>query len=150
MKGRQPIPTAILKAKGTFRKDRHENRKPEVAGPMGDAPPGLCPVAAAEWQRVTASLSAAGVGQQLDIASLACYCRSYAEWQALSKIVSADGYDYTDEGNRKISRLLGQVEDRLSRLAQQFGFTPASRARVPTVTADEQDDKEDKFFGGES
>ena len=152
MAGRPPTPTPVLQAKGTFRKDRHGSRSDTPAGPVGDAPEGLCPTAKAEWRRVTATLAKMHVGDEADMTSLAAYCRTWAEWRKLAKITNDPNFDYTDESNRKISRLLGQVEDRLCKFAQQFGLTPSSRARIHVETSEGGDDeqhRETKFFGGQ-
>lgn len=147
--GRPRKPTKVLKAQGTFRADRHAKRADanDAAGPLGDPPEALCPDAKSEWKRITTAMAQIGFGAQVDVAALAAYCRTWAEWKKLSKIVSAKSFSYLEEGDRKISRLLGTVEDRLAKLAQQFGFTPASRARVTIDDGEEKPDApESKFF----
>lgn len=129
--------------------------------PLGQPPAGMCATARAEWRRVVKLLASMKVGAAIDAASLAAYCRTWAEWKKLLKVTQRKDFDYLLEPHRKVARMLAATEERLSKLAQQFGFTPASRARVKvesTASGDGEDaaaaaareaaEKEKKFFGG--
>lgn len=146
MRGPPPTPTPVLKARGS---KRAKARAGEVEYAPGVAPPPgwLSAEAAAEWARVAPELERAGVLQVVDWAVFAAYCEAWSEFVALTKLAKA-----VEAAEAVASGVAGQrrkAAAELSRLAQQFGFTPASRPRVqggdrPKSVADA---REGKFFG---
>jgi P27 family predicted phage terminase small subunit len=101
-----------------------------------DCPPELGPVARQEWDRLAGALTALGRLTIFDRATLAAYCNAYALWleavDALQKygsvMKSPSGYPVQ---SMYLSIVNKQVEI-MVRIATEFGFTPASRRRLPT------------------
>jgi P27 family predicted phage terminase small subunit len=101
-----------------------------------DCPPELSPIARQEWDRLAGELTAAGRLTVFDRGPLAAYCTAYAVWveavDALQRygtvMKSPNGYPvqslYLSIVNRQVEIMI--------RIASEFGFTPASRSRVPT------------------
>jgi P27 family predicted phage terminase small subunit len=101
-----------------------------------ECPPELSPTARQEWDRLAPELAAAGRLTPFDRGPLAAYCTAYALWveavDALQRygamIKSPTGYPvqspYLATANRQV--------DVMIRIASEFGFTPASRSRLPT------------------
>ena len=101
-----------------------------------ECPPELSPIARQEWDRVAPELATAGRLTPFDRGLLAAYCVAYALWaeavDALQKygamIKSPTGYPvqspYLSMANRQVEIMI--------RIASEFGFTPASRSRLPT------------------
>ncbi len=107
-------------------------------------PPELGAVAQKEWDRIFAELTRdADLLQAVDQAMLAVYCAAYAEWleatEALHKygtvMKSPTGYPiqspYVSIANQKAQMMLA--------VAKEFGFTPASRGRLPRISNDNPD-----------
>jgi P27 family predicted phage terminase small subunit len=104
--------------------------------PVVECPPELGPVARQEWDRIAGALTAVGRLTVLDRALLAAYCNAYAQWleavEALEKygavMKSPSDYPvqspYVSIANRQVEMMI--------RIAAEFGFTPASRSRLPT------------------
>jgi P27 family predicted phage terminase small subunit len=100
-----------------------------------DCPPELSPTARQEWDRIAPELAAAGRLTPFDRGPLAAYCTAYALWveavDALQRygamIKSPTGYPvqspYLSTANRQVEIMV--------RIASEFGFTPASRSRLP-------------------
>jgi P27 family predicted phage terminase small subunit len=100
-----------------------------------DCPPELSPTARQEWDRIAPELAAAGRLTPFDRGPLAAYCTAYAIWveavDALQRygamIKSPTGYPvqspYLSTANRQVEIMV--------RIASEFGFTPASRSRLP-------------------
>lgn len=126
-RGPAPTPTGLLKLRGSWRAGI---RGEEVEYPTGapTCPRVLPPEGKKEWRRVVRLLAEAKVLQVADLAVLASYCRTWAEWTELTER-SAD-WSYGSESDRKEARLLADCERRLQRLAAEFGFTPSSRTRI--------------------
>jgi P27 family predicted phage terminase small subunit len=101
-----------------------------------ECPPELSPIARQEWDRVAPELAAAGRLTPFDRGPLAAYCTAYALWveavEALQRygamIKSPTGYPvqspYLSTANRQVEIMI--------RIASEFGFTPASRSRLPS------------------
>jgi P27 family predicted phage terminase small subunit len=99
-----------------------------------ECPAELGPVAREEWDRLVRELNAQGIVTNLDRGPLAIYCAAYELWvEALDSIQkygtmmkSPSGYPvqspYVAVANRQVEIML--------RIACEFGFTPASRARI--------------------
>jgi P27 family predicted phage terminase small subunit len=106
--------------------------------PVVECPPELGPVARQEWDRIAGALTAVGRLTVLDRALLAAYCNAYAQWleavEALEKygavMKSPSGYPvqsiYVSIANRQVEIMI--------RIAAEFGFTPASRSRLPMTS----------------
>jgi P27 family predicted phage terminase small subunit len=122
--------------KTTANSDKQQFAKDEAKPvPIVDCPPELGPVARQEWDRLARELTAAGRLTIFDRAPLAIYCSAYAQWleavDALQRygtvMKSPSGYPvqstYVSIANRQV--------DIMIRISCEFGFTPASRSRVP-------------------
>jgi P27 family predicted phage terminase small subunit len=101
-----------------------------------ECPPELSPIARQEWHRLAPELATADRLTPFDRGPLAAYCTAYALWveavDALQKygamIKSPTGYPvqspYLSTANRQVEIMI--------RIASEFGFTPASRSRLPS------------------
>jgi P27 family predicted phage terminase small subunit len=101
-----------------------------------ECPPELSPTARQEWDRIAPELAAVGRLTPVDRGLLAAYCTAYAIWieavDALQRygamIKAPTGYPvqspYLATANRQVEIMI--------RIASEFGFTPASRSRLPS------------------
>lgn len=142
MKGRKPgLDTLKKRLAGTY------------SGPAPDCPDWLDDDARAEWARVAPELARAGVLTPVDAMTLAAYCQTYSQWKQAEQRVRADGLMIDGpRGNPTLhpcARHAVTLLAELRRVAGEFGFTPAARARVeaaPPTNAEQ--DAFAEFTGG--
>jgi P27 family predicted phage terminase small subunit len=142
MRGRRPKPTRLKLLTGNpGRRPLNANEpKPEAVVP--ECPVELGPVARREWDRLAGELAPLRILTNLDRAALAAYCGAYGMWaeatEAIQKfgtmVKSPTGYPvqspYVSIANRQAEIMM--------RIASEFGFTPASRSRISTPSANER------------
>jgi P27 family predicted phage terminase small subunit len=113
-----------------------------IAPTIPEPPRFLLPDAKAEWRRLAPGLYHMHLLTVVDEMTFAAYCQAYARWvaaeTALKAMAERDELTHgllikTHEGNAIQNPLVGTA-NRASRnmisYATEFGFTPASRARV--------------------
>jgi P27 family predicted phage terminase small subunit len=146
VKGRPPTPTPILKARSSrWAKDREKERT--AAAPPGrpECPPWLPETARAEWERCAGHLERMGVLSAADGITLAVLCEALAEFVYAVDVIEngelgSDG-NRTDKGRTTMGstgnlvtspwvKIKNEAAARVMRVAAQFGFTPAARARL--------------------
>ena len=94
------------------------------------------------WKRLAGQLDRAGVVQHVDADLLAAYCEHLGEIERLTKAMKKHG---DDPGLLRSRR---QAIEAVHKLAQQFGFSPASRSKVQGGEGSTVDDpREAKHFG---
>lgn len=115
------MPSSKLKLHGTYRKDVHGERE-RCPRPIGipEMPKGLTKTAKEHWESVVPGLVATGVAKECDSAALAEMCRAWSDLQALNAENDPVGLIYK----------LKTARDCWSRLAGQFGLTPAMREKI--------------------
>src|SRR3954467_6785213 len=103
-----------------------------------ECPPELGPVARQEWDRVAPHLVAAGRLTALDRGMLAVYCAAYAGWiEAVIAIQTYGAVMKSPSGYPMQSPYVSiamKNADTMARIASEFGFTPASRNRLPWIS----------------
>lgn len=101
---------------------------------LGEAPPspGFLDGEAADcWRRLGSELVKASVLSTLDLDILAVYAATYGRWVRAIQLLN--GLEPADARFRLVSRIVRQAGQDLLRYAQEFGATPASRARVSSA-----------------
>ena len=143
VRGPAPTPTPILEMRGSWRaKERAGEPRLPAAAPS--CPAVLKGEARAEWKRQCRQLERMRVVTEADRAALAAYCEAWGEFAALLKKIADTDYEaaiakgYVNAKNRAAERVV--------RYAQQFGFTPAARARVRAEGPKKADDQGDDYF----
>ena len=103
-----------------------------------ECPPELGPQARLEWERIAGELIKLGILSSFDRGRLAAYCCAYALWiegmdmvqKHGAMIKSPNGYPmqspYLSHANKQFEIMM--------KIATEFGFTPASRARIFTYS----------------
>lgn len=138
MKGRRPgLDTIMKRMAGSY------------SGPVTDCPEWLDQLAKAEWARIVPELELLGIAGPIDAALLASYCQTYANWVRCERIVQDEGMMIDGpQGNKVLhpaARHAAKLLMELRKAAAEFGFSPASRARVdaPPKKDAEQSDFDD-------
>ena len=110
-----------------------------------DPPKGLTGDARDAWTNVLANVPA-GTLKATDVAVFERWCRNYALYRKLAKMVErSDGsclITVDDKGNRRAAPeflMMQQVDSTLLKLEKELGFTPVSRTRAPVAESEEKD-----------
>ncbi len=142
MRGRRPsLETIQKRLAGTY------------SGPPPACPEWLDPDAKMEWDRVVPEMVIMGILTPVDCMTLAVYCQTYSQWKKAEQQVRADGLMVLGAGGTMVlhpcARHAAKLLSELRRTAADFGFTPASRARVETANKPgEEQDAFDNFNMG--
>jgi P27 family predicted phage terminase small subunit len=142
MRGRRPKPTRLKVLTGNPGKRPLNVSEPRPERVVPECPPELGEVARREWDRLAAELGPLRITTNLDRGALAAYCGAYALWaEAMEAIQKYGSMIKSPSGFPQQSPYLAianRQTEIMMRIASEFGFTPASRSRISTSTADEQ------------
>lgn len=144
MPGPPPTPTEILAARGSWRaKTRGAEPKPTAKRPS--CPKWLSKEAKAEWRRQVAELDTMGMLAQADRALLVAYCDAWGEFAALVEQLAGKRVSKKDGWRLTVQK--AKAADRMLKIAAQFGFTPAARARLGNLGSKApKDNGKSRFF----
>lgn len=151
LRGPPPTPTPILKARGSWRAGERAGEVQFDPTPP-KCPPQLGAEAKAEWRRQVKQLQEAGLLQATDRAALALWCEAWGEWCEARTALDKDGYTIkTATGYVQASpwvAIRNGAADRMTKIAAQFGFTPAARARLKAPEQGEapEENGKSRFF----
>ncbi|MCE6992090.1 phage terminase small subunit P27 family [Dyadobacter sp. CY323] len=165
--GRPATPTAIKKLTGTFREDRANKHEmmPSVLEFAPKAPGVLSRDGKKVWDSVTQELAVLKMLHRVDLELLAAYCNEMATYWDACKAIKKEGavirpakkesitIKLTKEGNPEIAKpenegypiqnpwvsIRNTALKNAQGLANQFGFTPAARARLRVEPPQEKD-----------
>lgn len=135
--GRKPKPSQLHKLHGNPGKRKKNALEPEFEAAIPDAPDLLEGEALKEWHRVTHDLAAKQVITNVDMAILALYCQTFADWTYNRDAVKSEGFILTNsKGDTKANprvRLVNTFAEQLAKYAAELGITPSSRSRVKMI-----------------
>ena len=132
-RGPQKKPTATLAKRGSrLAKDR---KSEPTYGLTSDikSPGSLGDDGKKQWNRLMPILANQGVLTDADLTAFERYCFMWDLWKEL-----------TAQPNFSLASVL-KIEEKLSKLEQQFGLTPSSRPNVK-ATKNVQEDNTERFF----
>jgi phage terminase small subunit len=125
LRGPQPTPTAILKARGSWRADIRTN-EPSMEPGVPECPRKLTKAQLAWWDRTVAIM-------------LRMKTLTLAHGEALSRYcVFADEFDKCRDVDERI-----KVNRELKQCAASLGLTPASTSTVPVIDSAKAEEKPD-------
>jgi len=131
--GQRPKPATIV--------ERQRGKGNGSDSTIFEAPEHLSETAAKEWYRATELLANAGIIEGTDTAALEAYCTAYARWveaeEQLRKhgvLIKAPKNDYPMQS--PYLSVANQAWDRMVRMLNELGMTPASRSRLPKKETD--------------
>ena len=137
------MPTETLKRRGSREVvKRSREPKPERGTPR--MPPGMSPAAKKVWKQVVPPLVALRVATKIDGRALQRYCEMLVDWEKATKFIEKMGFTYAtgyklNANGVNVPTSFQQfpevgIRNKLSvlllRLEQEFGLTPAARARI--------------------
>jgi P27 family predicted phage terminase small subunit len=147
-RGPAPTPKRILELRGSWRAN-HRDGELELPVEKPSCPATLSPEARAEWRRVVAELYKAGAIAKVDRAVLVIYCEAWAEYVSLGeRMVQLEAAKEPDSRALwHLSVRRHKAAERVTKLAKEFGLSPASRPRVRTAgVPNEEDDALEQFM----
>lgn len=150
LRGPPPTPSKVLEMRGSrLAKKRTGEPKPPAVKPS--CPKWLGKEARAEWRRQVKHLERLGLIAQLDRAMLAAYCEAWGEFVAAAQQVAVEGSTCkSPEGGiyqHPAVSIRNKAFERLAKCAQQFGFSPSSRARLHAPGEPEKEEtSKSRFF----
>jgi P27 family predicted phage terminase small subunit len=108
--------------------------------PIIECPTELGEVARQEWDRIIPLLAAADRLSQLDRGLLAIYCNAYAAWLGAVAALQQFGTMMKSPNGYPIQSPYVSVASKnaeiMIRVGAEFGFSPASRMRLPNPSKD--------------
>lgn len=131
LRGPAPTPTPVLARRGS-RKVYERKGEPTDVIAAPPPPEWLAGDALTEWRRIVPLLLRRGTIAEADLATLAAYCQSWAEFVASAKYVSEHGYWDENGKPSAAARRLDASRDVLIRLGDRLGLSPAAKSRVTT------------------
>lgn len=137
-RGPPPLPSAVKRARGTYRP--HRARGEPVAVPGRPKPPDfLGDDARREWNRIVPLLEQRGLLELVDRAILTGYCQAWGEIAEASRTLAEQGTTTIGPKGQLVAhpelRRLEVARQALRQYAQEFGLSPAARSRVTTSPA---------------
>lgn len=154
--GRSRIPTAVKKARGTYRPSRAAKNEVSFKVTRLTPPPWLDALALEEWTRIVPQLDEVRVLTDPDLLALANYCASASiAIQGTQEVNRYGLYSPVKKGS-KVKRvnpgikIAKEARAECLRFAIEFGLTPAARSRIvgqpPKKPGDKDSDAEDEEF----
>jgi len=136
-RGKPKTPTAILKARGSWRGETREG-EPEPGG-QPDPPAWLSDRASALWAEAVPKLTGIGVATCVDSNALARYVTMLDQWMACTEFIADHGMTYEDPRDDTLKEYphvsrASRLSDQLLKIEQQYGMTASARASLATDT----------------
>jgi len=148
LRGPRPTPKVTLKIRGSKRANRG-GPDPQFTPGAPQCPDHLGDMAKAEWARMVPELEGAGLITAADMAIFAAYCQAYGDWvegceqvENGKVLTGPNGGEYQ---NPWVS-IRNTAEERMTKHASHFGFSPASRARVKAGPPPKEENPFEEFM----
>ena len=138
-RGPAPTPTTLKLLRGNPGKRPVNDREPKPPRTRPRRPKWLEGDGRKAWEDLVPLLDGMGVLTLVDRRALARYCKLWARWVTLSKLIDEHGEVYPvrdKEGKTVAFRMLPQVKiveslsAELRQLEREFGLTPSARSRI--------------------
>jgi len=151
-KGRKPKPTALKKLEGNPGRRPLNGSEPQPRSDCPECPAWLSDEAKEEWNRIAPELHRLGLLTYVDMAALAGYCESWAQYQRAVKYINENGdffVMYNEDGSVRYMQQVPQVAIASNALkhvrafAAEFGLTPSSRSKLNVKPPEEKSELEE-------
>ncbi len=142
MPGPPKKPTALKLLQGNPGKKPLPKCEPVLPPVSPDPPDSLSAQGRKHWDDIVGILAESGIMTALDVHALAAYCEAYARWLHANEQLCLFGCVTKDEkGIPHHSPYLRVANDsfiQMKSLLQEFGLSPASRARIQVSKKEEE------------
>ena len=133
IRGPAPKPTALRALNGDH-PSRINTAEPRPREGVPQPPDWFTPPQLRVWKRVLAELTAMGLARPVDQDMLATYCAAVCRWADANAHLAADGL-FIEARPHPAVGISDAASREMSRLAREFGFTPAARVGIATTAA---------------
>lgn len=146
-RGPPPKPTKLKVLEGNPGKRKLNSNEPQPQRGKLPCPTHLPDEAKKVWKRVVPELDRLGLLTIVDKELLIIYCQSYADWFKATEWIKEHGDVFAvkdEKGKVKYVQQMPQVAiaskaaERVHKIAQQFGLTPAARASLSVESSGKQ------------
>ena len=153
-RGPAPVPTGVLRLRGTLRNDRVYG-EPKPNGGVPKCPAWIADEAKSAWRQLAPDLVACGLLTRLDRNALSRYCTLWARWRKAEEFIAKHGEVYTLKDSTGGARCVMQfpqvaIAHRLSlaltKLEAEFGMTPSGRSRLHVEMPPDEPSPLSRFF----
>ena len=152
--GKKPVPTEVLKLRGTYRADRQGGRVDDAVAKIEPNEIPLAPVSLDDygqqiWYSVLQEYSKVKVfAKNLDLPMFQKYCWVMQEMNRIEQQLTAEGYlvagNYGDVEN-PMFKIYMNLMNQAIKLSVQYGFTPAARMSLKLEAEKNHKDELSKF-----
>ncbi len=149
MKGKKRTPTAVLEARGSFKKNPQRRRAGEPTPPAGRPliPKDLGRHGARCWRQTIDFLDTMKTLSKADKVELELFARAYQEYREATADIRTNGIvargttpnGITFERRNPAVMVRKAVSELMLKMAADFGLNPASRARLVVQGEEKQD-----------
>ncbi len=132
-------PTQILKLRGSWRGKARDKVEPKPERGAPPCPDWISDAAKVVWEQLIPQLEDLNVLAKVDVYPLARYCQMFVQWREVEDFIAKRGTVYPLKDKNGDVRCIQQfpqvsIANKLAvallRLEQEFGLTPAARARI--------------------
>lgn len=155
-RGRKPVPTPILAARGSWRAKQRPDFKvqPEPSAEPPQCPEWLTGEGRRRWDEVVPKLVAIGLVSRADEFTLSRYCQIWAWWLDCERFIAEHGIageQRDKDGKLRImefpqSRRAKALGDQLLAIEREYGMTPVARLSLPSHKETPRDAKLERYF----
>jgi P27 family predicted phage terminase small subunit len=120
------------------------NRLKQTGDPnyLPECPDFVSPMGQEEWARVIPELARHYTLSPIDVNLLTVYCETFAQWKLAAMTLRLEGMIVGGK-THPLCKQYNALAIELRRLANEFGFTPASRGRIDPKQAPGEDGAND-------
>lgn len=142
--GRKRKPTHLKVVEGNPGKRALPTNEPQPSGAYPEKPTTFTTDQASDcWDRTTLELKAMGLLHAADVDALEIYCEAYGTWRiaqnsvAIGVLINRGTRENPNMVTNPAWRVARDAAGLVKQLAEQFGLTPAARARIERPDAEE-------------
>ena len=144
----------MLEARGS-RRAKYRPREPKPSSKEPVCPSYFPPVARAEWKRIVPLLREMKILSTCDRVALENYCMAYSRFRQAQAVIADKGLTFEGmHGPKKRPEvtIAEKCQEIMKVFCQEFGLTPAARARVDAkgIGPDAVPEDEEFFAGGKT
>ena len=151
MRGRKPTPTALKRLRGNPGKRPLNDAEPKPDPKAPNAPEHLNDEARKAWGWLCGTLKRLGLLAHSDLAIMALYCETWAEYIKVRREVDEFGFILTSPqtGNPFVNPLVNieaMLKKQLLQYLSELGLSPTSRTRLHADVPQEPESDRSRFF----
>lgn len=150
MSGRKPLPTNVLKMKGTYRANRHDKDEPDLTAKIPPCPKTLDDEEKKTWRWFAKQLKGLNTLTTVDQAVMTLLCRSWVIGEDAHEKIKEQGMVVNAPSGYPVQNpylsIMNKAHEQVKSILVEIGATPAARRRVSSVAPKPKANPNDEFF----